>query len=111
MTAYLWLLKYVIPFIIGGVLFGGLAWKIREAQVVKLEGQVSIFKDAKAEQDKTIKALQDEITKGNKSCQERLASKDETIRRLQEIDNMGGYDASTGNNPLRDSLNGMYNHR
>jgi uncharacterized coiled-coil protein SlyX len=86
----------------------GSAWWVQEAQVVKLEGQVSIFKDAKAEQDKTIKALQDEITKGNKSCQERLASKDATIRRLQEIDNMGGHNEIDGTNPLRDALNSLF---
>ena len=111
MTAYLWLLKYIIPFVIGGVLFGGIAWKIQDARVIKAQSELSVVKDANAENVKTITALQAEVAKGNKSCQERLASKDATIRRLQEIDNMGGHNESDGTNPLRDALNGMYRNR
>jgi hypothetical protein len=89
----------------------GSAWWVQGQRVDRLKAEVSVCKDANAENNKTITALREEIAKGNKSCKERLAAKDEIIRGFQEIDNMGGYDASTGNNPLRDSLNGMYNHR
>ena len=108
MTAYIWLLKYIIPFIVGGVLFGGIAWKVQDARVIKAQSELSVVKDANAENTKTITALQAEIAKGNKSCKERLASKDATIRRLQEIDNMGGHNEIDGTNPLRDALNSLF---
>lgn len=105
---YLWVIKYVCPFLIGGMLFGGVAWKIQDAKVIKAKSELAVVKDANAENIRTIDALKSEITKGNKSCQERLASKDATIRKLKEIDNMGGYNESNGTNPLRDALNGLY---
>ena len=86
----------------------GSAWWVQGQRVDRLKAEVSVCKDANAENIKTITALQAEIARGNKSCQERLASKDATIRRLQEIDNMGGHNEIDGTNPLRDALNSLF---
>ncbi|MEN6317253.1 MAG: hypothetical protein ABFD82_00645 [Syntrophaceae bacterium] len=109
-------LKYIIPFIIGGILVGGTVWKIHKYKVGKLEGQVSICKDANAENTKTITALQAEIAKGNKTCEQRLKSKQGAINRLREIDDLKG--ASDGkkvgtdsNDPVLNQLRGMFGNK
>jgi hypothetical protein len=86
----------------------GSAWWVQGQRVDRLKAEVSVCKDANAENNKTITALREEIAKGNKSCKERLAAKDATIRRLQEIDNMGGHNEIDGTNPLRDALNSLF---
>lgn len=107
---YLWLLKYILPFIIGGLLFGGTAWKIQGARLDSAKAKVSSCMDANKSNIESIEQLKKEIEGSNKSCQERLASKDLTIKRLKEIDKLRGKDE---NNPssgdtLLDALNGMF---
>lgn len=109
-------LKYIIPFIIGGILVGGAVWKIRGYEVGKLKGELSNCMVANAENTKTITALQAEIAKGNKTCEQRLKSKQGAINRLREIDDLKG--ASDGkkvgtdsNDPVLNQLRGMFGNK
>lgn len=111
MTAYLWLLKYIIPFVVGAVIFGGAAWEIQGVRLDKAKATLTVCTDANAENTATIAAQKAEIEKAGKSCQERLASKDSTIKKLKQIDDLRGIhetNHATGND-LRDALNGMWN--
>jgi len=87
--------KYIVPFVIGGVIFGGAAWKIRGLEVNKVKADLSVCTEAKlvctdanAENSKTITALQADIAKTNKSCASRINGKDQTIKRLKQIDEL-----------------------
>lgn len=90
----------------------GSAWYIRGQTIDKLKLGAQVCQEANTEQDKTIKALQDGIVKADKSCQERLSSKDHAIKKLREIDALRGYDEKNpaSGNPLRDALNRMFDN-
>jgi len=102
--------KYGIPFIIGGMLFGGFMWKIQDWRYSGDRAKLGACESANIENDTTILALKDSILKADKSCSERLANKDSTIKRLRDIDNLRGYDEAKpdSGNPLRDQLNIMF---
>lgn len=109
---YWTLFKYGIPFIIGGLLFGGAAWKYQGARLDSCQTKQQVCADANAENTKTITALQAEIAKGNQICQERLASKDRAINSMRTIDGMKGKKDEKGqvasDDPILNSLNGMF---
>jgi predicted Ser/Thr protein kinase len=110
MFPYWTFLKYGIPFLIGAVVFGGAAWKIQGMRLDTCKKTEAVCLTANVENTKTITALQTEVAKGNKTCEQRLASKDSTIKRLKQIDNLRGKDETnhaTGND-LRDALNGLW---
>jgi C4-dicarboxylate-specific signal transduction histidine kinase len=87
----------------------GSAWWVQGQRVDRLKTEVSVCKDANKETLATVEQLKAQGEKSNKSCQERLASKDATIRKLKDIDDLRGKDEKNpGANPLRDALNGMY---
>jgi hypothetical protein len=114
MTAltFLWEYKfYIACFVLGGLLVGGSAWKIQGVRLDNAKATLAVCTDANAENDRAITAMKAEIEKGNKTCEQRLASKDSTIKRLKQIDNLRGIhetNHATGND-LRDALNGMWN--
>jgi hypothetical protein len=85
-------IKYGIPFLIGAMIAGGAAWKIQGVRLDSCRSTEQACLSANAENTKAITALQADITKGNKTCQERIASKDSAIKRLRDIDNMRGKD-------------------
>lgn len=105
-----YLIKWGIPFIIGGMLAGGAAWKIQGMRLDSCKSTATACLSANVENDKTIKALQADVDKADKTCQQRLASKDATIRKLKEIDDLRGRDETNpdSGNPLRDAVNGMW---
>jgi len=114
MFPYLTLIKYGIPFIIGGLLFGGAAWKIQDWRYggdrVKLEACSS----ANVENATTIEQLKKQAENFNKTCEQRIASKDSTIKKLRQIDELHGgntngqeMDADSGDSVLNE-LRGMF---
>lgn len=113
-------LKYIIPslccLLVGLAVGAGAAWKIRGYEVGKLKGEVSIYKDANAENTRTITALQAEIAKGNKACEQRLKSKDGTLKRLREIDDLKGAGngqkvGTDSDDPILNQLRGMFGNK
>jgi len=89
--AFLWEYKfYIASFIIGGMLFGGGAWKIRGIQVDSCKKKEAVYLTANAENTKTITAQKAEIKKATESCSARITSKDNTIKKLKQIDNLSG---------------------
>lgn len=67
--------------------------------------------------DAVIRSLQNEVVKAQSSCAGRLKQKDETIRRMQAIDNLtpGGNDVTSNNtgtgDPILVELNRMFSLR
>lgn len=112
MFPYWTLIKYGIPFLIGGMLFGGAAWKIQGMRLDACKVTEQSCLSANVENDKTIQALKDNIVKAGKSCQERLSSKDRTINNLRSIDDLKGKKDEKGNiasdDPVLDRLNRMF---
>ena len=114
MTAYLWLLKYLIPFIMGGLLFGGAAWKIQGGRLDSCKATQQLCLSANIDNTKTIEMMKEEAKKADKSCSDRLISKDQTIKKLKEIDNMRGKDETNNDNSTDDiynALNGMWDNK
>ena len=103
--------KYILPLVLGIAIGASVGWKIQQWRFggdrVKLNACIS----ANAEKDNTIKMQQEEVAKCNKSCQERLKSKDATLKKMRDIDNLRGKDEKnpSSGDALLDALNGMYN--
>ncbi len=96
----------------GGGVFA--TYKYMKPQIKTLEGQVATCQDANKANDTIIRNLQDEVVKAQKSCESRLLSAHETIRRIQQIDSLQAgkgesHETGTfvGDDILRE-LNGMY---
>jgi hypothetical protein len=112
--AFLWEYKfYIASFIIGGMLFGGGVWKIQGMRLDSCKKNCLVCLTANAENTKTITAQKAEIAKANKSCASRVDSKDKTIKKLKQIDNLSGTggkkDETTGvssGDDILDALNG-----
>jgi len=116
MFPYWTLIKYGIPFLIGVVIFGGAAWKIQGQRLDVCKTQQKVCVSANAENTLTIAAQKAEIEKLNKSCSARIESKNQTIRKLKQIDELNGGKTDEKGNPGTDSggddilceLNGMF---
>lgn len=110
MTAYLWLLKYIIPFIIGAVIFGGAAWKIQGIRLDNAKAAVVVCEQANSENTKTIELMKVEIEKNSLSCGKKLAGKDATINRLRQIDSLEvkGEKVVDSGDAILDELNRMW---
>jgi hypothetical protein len=117
--AFLWQYKfYIASFIIGGMLFGGGAWKIQGMRLDSCKKNEAVCLTANAENAKTITAQKAEIKKATESCSARINSKDKAIRKLKEIDNLkpGEVSNATDNNTvgsnsgdsILDALAGMF---
>lgn len=96
MTAYLWLLKYIIPFVVGAVIFGGAAWEIQGARLDKAKATLTVCTDANKENSITIEQLKEQAKSLNKSCDARIKSKDTVIKRLKDIEALTSENISTG---------------
>lgn len=105
MTAYLWLLKYIIPFVVGAVIFGGAAWEIQGMRLDACKKNEAVCLTANAENAKTITAQKAEIEKGNKSCEARIKSKDTVIKRLKVIEALTSENISTGEDTANETVN------
>ncbi len=68
----------------------GSAWKIQGLRLDVCKKNEAVYLTANAENTLTIAAQKAEIEKLNKSCTARIASKDQTIRKLKQIDNLSG---------------------
>ena len=89
--AFLWQYKfYIASFIIGGMLIGGGAWKIQGQRLDVCKTQQKVCVSANEENSKTIIALKAEVKKATESCSARITSKDNTIKKLKQIDNLSG---------------------
>jgi len=98
---YLQILKYVVPFIIGGLLVGYV--QQQRLEVCKKDNQVCVT--ANAENITTITALKAEIDKANKSCEARLKSKDALVKKLKKIDDLKGKKNEKANDNANDISN------
>ena len=72
------------------MLFGGGAWKIQGMRLDSCKKNEAVCLTANAENTKTITAQKAEIKKATESCSARITSKDNTIKKLKQIDNLSG---------------------
>lgn len=104
--------KYGIPLLIAGIIGFGSAWKLQGLRLDSAKQRLSVVEQAKAVQDETIAALKDEVAKQDKTCRERLASKDRAINGLRGIDEIKPKVDNQGkpvsDDPLLRALNGMF---
>lgn len=114
---YLKILKYLGPFIVGGLIFGGAAWKYKDTQLdaCRKDNKVCLTEkevcmSANAENVAMIDALKAEIAKGNRSCESRLKSKDAVIKRLKIIDDLAleNKNEVDDSDPIMSELNRMW---
>jgi hypothetical protein len=96
MTAYLWLLKYIIPFVVGGVLGGYGVGLVKNGTIARQVTEIKEQKEIVATQNKTISTLKEWREKEAKTCQARLTSKDSVIKRLKVIDALTSENKNTG---------------
>lgn len=119
MTAYLWLLKYIIPFIVGGILGGYGVGLVKNGTIDRQATEIKEQKEIVANQKKTIKTLNEWREKEAKSCEARINSKDTTIKRLKYIDSLkpstgvmkdekNNVATGSSDDAILDELNGMY---
>lgn len=66
----------------------GSAWKIQGLRLDVCKKNEAVYLTANAENTLTIAAQKAEIEKLNKSCSARIESKDQTIRKLKQIDEL-----------------------
>lgn len=81
----------------------GSAWKIQGLRLDVCKKNEAVYLTANAENTQTITAQKAEIGKLNKSCSARIASKDQTIRKLKQIDELNGGKIDEKGNPGTDS--------
>lgn len=105
--------KYGIPLLIAGMIGFGGAWKIQGVRLSVAKANFASCSSANVENTATIEQLKKQAESSSKSCQERLASKDSTIKKLKEIDGLRGKDETnpSSGDPLRDALNGMFGNK
>ena len=98
---YLKIALYVGLFIIGF----GMAWSWQGERLKVCREQQKVCVSANVENQNTISNLQGEVAKSNKSCAERLKSKDRALRELKEIDDLkGGAGEKSNSNPTGDAV-------
>ena len=113
------LLKYGIPALVV-VLLGIALWAQTQrldsakAKIVTITEQLSICQNVNTTTVESCKKVSDDAKKAVTTCDKRLALKDETIRKLREINNMGGGSINANNNApssgdsVLDALNSMF---
>ena len=110
-----YLIKWGIPFIIGGMIFGGAAWKIQGVRLSVAKADFATCSIANQTNTETIEQLKKQAESYNKSCQERIKGKDGTINRLREIDNLRGSNGqkvdANSNDPILNQLRGMFGNK
>lgn len=100
-------------------LFAGftIAWKMQELKVVKLESELKSIKqelsqcrEALESNLGTIENLKKEIWQAEALCKKRLKTKEETLRALQRIDELGERKDEKGHtvDTMLDALRGMF---
>lgn len=90
----------------------GVAWSWQGVRLDAVKTEMKVCKEANVENQKTISNLQEEIAKGNKSCDARLKSKDRALREMKAIDGLKGKKDEKGNvapdDPILLRLDGMF---
>lgn len=100
--------KYVlVGMIVAGVVGGGV-YKVEEWRMEKLKNKVHEQELQIMQFEKMVHDMDVLAKKAADTCSARLASKDELIKKLNAIDDMGVSNETNTGNPLRDALNGMY---
>ena len=103
--AFLWEYKfYIASFIIGGMLFGGGAWKIQGVRLDNAKATLTVCESANKENSITIEQLKVEAKSLNKSCEARIKSKDTVIKRLKDIDALTSENISTGEDTANETV-------
>ncbi|MDM7320233.1 MAG: hypothetical protein P3W91_000725 [Fervidobacterium sp.] len=107
------LLRLAIAGTFVGVVVGFVAgWKIREDRIKLFETKLKQCEDVNIQNQKTIEELKQALEKQAKACAKRVKMKEETIKRLKEIDELkpGGNENESGshNDTILDELNSMF---
>jgi uncharacterized protein HemX len=107
----------VVGLIVGMLLAGAGVWWAKDQQVKAVKVELQAAKDANGSLEKAKESLEEEVKKMDKSCTARINSKDTTIKRLKEIEelkpgvltNEADNDTGSGNSgdPILDALNGV----
>jgi len=107
----------VIGLLVGMLLAGAGVWWAKDQQVKAVKVELQAAKDANGSLEKAKESLEEEVKKMDKSCAARINSKDTTIRRLKEIEELkpgvltNEADNDTGSDnsgdPILDALNGV----
>ncbi len=129
--AWLTVLKFLAPFLIGGAIAGGAIWTIRGAQVdsekaarQQVQTQLTTCQDTNKTYQGTVAALESDVKKCQGTCSQRIALKEATMNRIRQIDDLpkgavheaeaknpengAGADSGIGVDPVLDMLNGMF---
>jgi hypothetical protein len=92
---YLSVIKFLVPYLIGGLIVGGATWKIQgmrldraKLNLEQSQSQVVACQDANKSGQATIGALKKEIANAQSVCAVRLKVKENTIRTMKEIDDI-----------------------
>jgi hypothetical protein len=109
----------VIGLLVGMILAGVGVWWAKDQQVKAVRVELQAAKDANATNVTTIAELKKEAENLNKSCTARVNIKDQTIKRLKQIDSLKGtvkheeignknIVAGGSGDDILDELNGMW---
>jgi hypothetical protein len=103
-------LKYIIPFVVGLSLGLGTAWKIQGWRYGGDRDKLVACEAANLTNQNAISNLKKDAAKGAESCEKRIKAKDDTIKKLKNIDNLRGKDEKNpdSGDAIRDALNGMW---
>jgi hypothetical protein len=108
----------IIGLIVGMILAGAGVWWAKDQQVKAVQVELQAAKDANQTNLTTIAELKKEAENLNKSCTERIQTKDNTIKRLKYIDSLKPTGVTThetnntvaggSGDAILDELNGLY---
>lgn len=105
---YLKIALYVGLFAIGF----GVAWSWQGARLDAVKTELKVCASANLTNQQTISNMEEEIAKGNKTCEARLKSKDRALRELKAIDGLKGTKDEKGNitpdDPILLRLDGLF---
>lgn len=119
MNLILTILKYTWPYLtafaigigIGGYITHKIDLMPLNATKQRLEAtqsQLGQYQEANTKLDSTVRELRKELTSLNSVCSKRLKTKDEVIKKIQEIERIPDEAINSDNDPILRDLNRMY---
>ncbi len=111
---WLAILRVAFPYLIVAIIAGGIVGKIQQSRIDSVKADLKVAQKelndcqaANAVDVKTIGQLRGDVEKANSTCEKRLREKERAISQMQQIDSLGGNNASDGTDTLLDALNRM----
>ena len=85
---YLWMLKYIIPFVIGMALSVWLTSSYYKPIVESYKNENTKLTEANTKMEKTISRLEDDIQHNKKLCSQTIERYSKLIKDLQTVENL-----------------------